>query len=78
MVHDCILDDLDTKPMRRLYQFLQFGQRTEVFVDLVEILRVVAVEPRTRFSFFQLDLVEAIVVVIPGVSQTAVTPRSFK
>src|SRR6185369_3283657 len=65
VIHHLILDDLYTRAMRSLDQLTQLCKRAEVFLDRVKILRVVAVKPGARFVFLKLDLVEAIVVVVP-------------
>ena len=65
MIDDLVLDDLDAGAMRSVNELSQFRERAEVFFDAVEVLRVVAVKAGAGFSFFQFDLVEAIVVVVP-------------
>ena len=66
MVHHLVLDDFDARAMSGLDQFAHLRMCSEVFIDGVEVLRVVAVKSGAGFVFLQLDLVESIVVVVPG------------
>src|SRR6185503_18133250 len=66
VVHYLVLNDLYARLMRGLHQFTKLCMRSEVFVDRVKILWVVAVKSGARFVFLQLDLVESIVIVVPG------------
>ena len=65
VIHHLVLNDLDAGAMRSLNQLAQLRVRAEVFLDAVKVLRVVAMKSGARFVFLQLDLVEAIVVVVP-------------
>src|SRR6185369_2780627 len=65
VIHHLVLDDLYAGAMRSLDQLTQLRERAEVFLDRVKILRVVAVKSGARFVFLELDLIEAIVVVVP-------------
>src|SRR5687767_4864694 len=51
--------------MRGFNQFTHGGVRTEVFLDGIKVLWVVTMKTGAGFFFLQLDLVEAIVVVVP-------------
>src|ERR1044072_2111934 len=66
VIDDLVLNDLDAHAMRGSDELFQFGERAEMFFNGIEILRVVTVKAGARLTFFQLDLVKAIVVVIPG------------
>ena len=66
VVHHLVLNDLYAGAVRGINQFAQLCVCSEVFFDAVEILWVVAVKSRARFVFLQLDLVESIVIVVPG------------
>jgi hypothetical protein len=66
VVNNFILNDLDARAMRELNQLAQFLERTKVFLNAVEVLRVVAMEPGARLAVFEFNLVRMIVVVIPG------------
>src|SRR5215213_2912273 len=66
VVHHLVLNDLYARAMRGVHEFAQLLMRTEVFLDGVEILRIVAMKSGTRFFFLQLDLIQTIVVVVPG------------
>src|SRR5688572_6751206 len=52
--------------MRRFNQFPHGGVGTEVFLDSIKVLWVVTMKSGAGFFFLQFDLVETIVVVIPG------------
>src|SRR5678816_4001662 len=65
VIHDLVLNNLYAGAMREIDQLTQFRERTEVFFDGVKILWVVTVKSGARLVFLQLDLVEAIVVVVP-------------
>src|SRR5919205_2282109 len=66
VIHHLVLNDLYARAMRAFDQLAELRERAEVFLDRVKILRVITVKSGARFVFFQLDLVETIVVVVPG------------
>ena len=47
-------------------QFAQLVERSEVFFNRIEVLWVVTVETGAGLAFLQFDLIQAIVIVIPG------------
>ena len=65
VIQHLILNDLDSGEMRGLDQLAQLLVRAEVFLDNVKVLWVIAMKSGAWFVFLQLDLVEAIVVVVP-------------
>src|SRR5215813_324610 len=66
VIHNLVLNDFQAKSVSFVRKFAQLCQSSKMFFYGIKILRVVAMEAGARLSFFQLDLVEAIVVVIPG------------
>src|ERR1051325_9529657 len=64
VIHHLVLNDLDAGARRSLDQLTQLSARAEGLLGCVEVVRVVAVKPGARFVFLQLDVVQAIVVVV--------------
>src|SRR5215217_848077 len=66
VVHYLVLNDLYAGAVRGIDEFAQLRDGAEVFLDRVEVLRVVAMKSGARFVFLEFYLVEPIVVVVPG------------
>src|SRR6266404_1151496 len=65
VIDDLILNNLYTRAMCSLDEFAELRERPEVLLNLVKVLRVVAMKSGARFPFLQFDLIWMIVVVVP-------------